>query len=242
MPDESELRESLRHGGSAAAEIDLDAVLRRARARRRPRLLAAAALGGLALTGVLVPVGIGALETVGGPVALVSTTGDRVDPEDAADGPAVASADRLNPCGGPLAEPEPAANGLVLEVPPVTADADTDRIHVVVTLRNTGTEWVRGRVTEPVLTLSRDGSVVWHSAAVEGAEAAIALAPGQALDFVVDLEPRLCAPEDDTGGSRPDLPAADPGNYRLSAALDFTSEVGSDPVLVTGPTSPVELR
>jgi hypothetical protein len=243
VADESELREIMRRDGSAAAEIDLDAVLRRTRARRRPRLIAAAAVGALALTGVIIPIGLGTLGTPA-PVALSSTAGGEDDgTEDAAAAPEVAPTDSLPRCGGPVADPEPAANGLVLEVSPVSAEAGAERIPVVVTLRNTGADRVRGTVSEPpILTLSRDRSVVWHSTAREDAETAIDLAPGGTLDFVAEFEGRVCAPEDDTDGFRPDLPAADPGSYRIGATLDFTPEAGSAPVRVTGPTSTVDLR
>ena len=243
MPDESELRAVLRRDASAAAEIDLDAVLRRTRARRRPRVIAAATIGALALTGVLVPIGLGTL-AIPTPVALSSTAGDQdAGTEDASGTPDVGSADRLNLCGDPLADAEPAANGLVLEVPPVSAEAGEDRIPVTVTLRNTGSEWVRGVVAgSPVLTLARDGVVLWHGTAPEGTETDVDLAPGETLDFVAAFEPRVCSPSDDTDGFDPDLPAAGPGSYELGAALDFTDEAGSAPVLVTSPASRVELR
>lgn len=64
MPSESDLRDLLRDPGPGTGGIDLETVVRRSRARRRPRLLASAAIGGLAVVGVAVPVGVGA--SIGG--------------------------------------------------------------------------------------------------------------------------------------------------------------------------------
>ena len=57
-----------------------------------------------------------------------------------------------------------------------------------------------------------------------------------------------CSVQDDSQESfRPDLPSLAPGQYQLSAALDFSpterGAAGRDAaVLVTGPTSPVTLH
>jgi hypothetical protein len=55
VPSESELRRRLREGTLPRGEIDLDAVLRRARARRRPRVALASAGSVLAIAAIAVP-------------------------------------------------------------------------------------------------------------------------------------------------------------------------------------------
>ena len=57
MSDEDELRQRL-HDDEPVGNIDLDAVLRRSRARRRPRVAAAALVSSLAVLGIVVPVSI----------------------------------------------------------------------------------------------------------------------------------------------------------------------------------------
>jgi hypothetical protein len=138
----------------------------------------------------------------------------------------------------------------VLTVQPVDAAATARDIPVIVTLTNTGTEAVTGSLSPfPVLTLSRDGVVLWHSnGAVPSLAREIDLAPGASTDFETVFEPVVCAVEDEARPSfRTDLPDVGPGDYRLSAALDFTptpsDAAGSGgAVLVSGPTSPVTLR
>jgi len=96
----------------------------------------------------------------------------------------------------------------------------------------------------PALTFSRDGIVLWHSnGAVPSLAQEIDLAPGASTSFTSSFEPVICGAADDAGtGFRTELPAAGPGHYRLSAALDFTPSSGSAAVLVSGPTSPVTLH
>lgn len=248
MPSESELREILRGGGSSAPDgIDLAAVLGRARARRRPKVILASAVGALALVGVLVPVGVVALGTPGSDVLNIAVGGaddSGATTEDGTPPQQPAPADRLNLCEGTLAEVAPAGNGLVLEVSPVVADSGADHIPVTVTLRNTGSEVVRGTTGgSPALTLSRDGLVLWHSNGPTTMIAVIVdLQPGETLSYIAELKPVVCGVQDDLSGFRDDLPAAVPGFYLLGAAIDFTIEAGSAPILVTGPASIVELR
>ena len=62
MPTESELRQQFHDdepgGSTGRGTIDVDAVLRRSRARRRPRVVAAAVVSSLAVIGIVVPVSI----------------------------------------------------------------------------------------------------------------------------------------------------------------------------------------
>jgi hypothetical protein len=259
MPTESELRRQF-HDDEPRGSIDLDAVLRRSRARRRPRVAAVVLVSSLAVVGIVVPVSISAASQQTG----TFSAGSAASAPDSATAPEVlhggsapgsggvkrAPAETINLCTGTLAAAAPAEDGLVLTVQPVDAAADARDIPVTVTLTNTGAQQVTGSLSPfPTLTLSRDGIVLWHSnGAVPSLAQQIDLAPGASTSFSTTLEPVVCGVQDDAQSSfRAGLPAAGPGDYRVSAALDFspTAADGSGSgaaVLVTGPTSPVTLR
>jgi len=259
MPTESELRRQF-HDDEPHGSIDLDAVLRRSRARRRPRVVAAVVASSLAVVGIVVPVSI----SVASQQTATLSAGSAASASDSAAGPVRppgegtlgsggikrAPAEKINLCGGTLAHSAPADDGLVLTVQPVDAAAGARDIPVSVTLTNTGARRVTGSLSPfPTLTFSRDGVVLWHSnGAVPALAQEIDLAPGASTVFQTTFEPVLCGVQDDEQASfRPNLPDAAPGDYQLSAALDFTPEAtdaaGSDAaVLVTGPTSPVTLH
>ncbi|MEO6532146.1 MAG: hypothetical protein ABIO06_01075 [Pseudolysinimonas sp.] len=262
MPTEDDLREQFRHDATPPGGIDLPAVLRGARIRRRPRVAAAAIVSSLAVIGIVVPVSISLASThsttsilSAGSAASASdqATAPEAGSGGAASGPKFikrAPASKINLCAGALADPAPADDGLALTVQPVDAAAGARDIPVTVTLTNTGTQPVTGSLSPfPTVTLSRDGVVLWHSnGAVPSLAQLVNLAPGASMVFQTTFEPVVCAVEDDTRESfRADLPSVAPGNYQLSAALDFspddTGAAGQDAaVLVTGPTSPVTLH
>lgn len=263
MPTESELRQQFHDdepgGPIDRGAIDLRAVLRRSRARRRPRVAAAVLASSLAVVGIVVPVSIG----VASRQNAAFSAGSAAAPDQAAAPEAIRSggasgatatkpspAAKLNLCARPLATSAPAPDGLVLTVQPVNAAADAGDIPVTVTLTNTGAQQVTGSLSPfPTLTLSRDDIVLWHSnGAMPSLAQQIELAPGASTTFSSTFTPVVCAAEDDAQSSfRADLPEAGPGTYRLSAALDFTpttTDAGGDvgTMLVTGPTSLVTLH
>ena len=259
MPTESELRRQF-HDDEPHGSIDLDAVLRRSRARRRPRVVAVAIVSSLAVVGIVVPVSISVASQQTGTFSAgsaASAPDSATAPEALQGGDAAgyggikrAPADKINLCTGTLAAPTPAEDGLVLTVQPVDAAADARDIPVTVTLTNTGPQQVTGSLSPfPTLTLSRDGIVLWHSnGPVPLLAQEIDLAPGASTTFSTTFEPVVCGVEDDAQPSfRAELPAAGTGDYQLSAALDFSPAVSDaagngNAVLVTGPTSPVTLR
>lgn len=259
MPTESELRRQF-HDDEPQGSIDLDAVLRRSRARRRPRVAALALVSSLAVAGIVVPVTISVASQQTGTLSAgsaASAPDSATAPEALQGGSApgsggirLAPAERINLCTETLAALAPATDGLVLTVQPVDAAADAHDIPVTVTLTNTGAQRVTGSLSPfPTLTLSRDGTVLWHSnGAVPLLAQEIDLAPGESTTFSSTFEPVVCGIQDDAQPSfRDELPAAGPGDYQLSAALDFSpadSEGSSSggAVLVSGPTSPVTLR
>jgi hypothetical protein len=259
MPTESELRRQF-HDDEPDGSIDLDAVLRRSRARRRPRVVAVAIVSSLAALAIVVPVSISVASQRPGTLSAGSAASapDSATAPEALEGGSSsgsggakrAPAERINLCGATLAAPAPAEDGLVLTVQPVDAAAGARDIPVTVTLTNTGAQRVTGSLSPfPTLTLSRDGTVLWHSnGAVPSLAQEVDLAPGASTTFSSTFEPVVCGAEDDRQPNfRADLPEAGPGAYQLSAALDLSptesDAAGSgDAVLVTGPTSPVTLR
>jgi len=251
MASESELRDRFQEGTQPSGRIDVDAVLRRSRARRRPRIVLAGAGSVLAIAAIAVPAALGSFSTSATDTALISGGGDSAEysAPGAADGDAQAAYDRppaekLNLCSAPVAEVPPAENGLVLSVEPVTASAVDRGIPTIVTMTNTGTEAVSGTTAGlPAMTLSQGGITLWHS---NGPQTMIAipveLAPGESLQYPATFEPVRCNVEDDSAETfREDLPAVGAGLYQLSAAIDFTRNDGSFIDLVTGPAVRVSL-
>lgn len=241
MADESELRVRFRDeaGDPTASDIDLDAVLRRARARRGRRAALATAGGLLAASALIVPV-VTLTLTATPPTALVATDDGRSEAADSATGSAEAAptgADGLWRCGAPapdLPEPEPhAATGLNLRVDPVTADAGATAVELRVVLRNDGADPVTAVTPHaPQVALVDDTSVVWHSPAGSSSRVTLHLAPGDEAEYTARFDAVVCEPEDDVTGFRPDLPAAGPGSYRLLTALDVTLEDGTVALLI----------
>jgi len=252
---ESDLRDLLQGPDpEGRVAIDVDAVLRRARARRRPRAIAASAVGALALVGVLTPVVLVSQQAAKQESLMVAEDAGAGGQAPTADDNAfttMPSAATLNSCGAPLVE-LPSANGLVLEVTPLTAPAGSASIPIDVTLRNDGTVSLVGVTASlPIITFSVDGVVLWHTVGPQDASGVrVDLDPGESMTYVTTFEPLVCTAEDeadaaenDADGLREDLPTAGPGSYRLSAAIDFIPDDGTAvAVLVAGPSAPVELR
>lgn len=256
MASESELRSSLRDGGDSLPRIDVEGVLRRSRSRRRRRELLIGGVTAVAAVGILIPVATGGLGGVA-PASESTTAGsaDLPDPlsqpeTDAAPGAGgeggigLAPVSRLNLCGGTLAEVAPASSGLRLSVDIPDASAADEQVDGVATLTNTGGVRVIGTTSPaPWMTLSRDGTVLWHTEMMILMAAEIDLGPGESVQMPVSVRPVECAVEDDTEGFRAELPALPPGEYEVSAALELTPADGPGPAeLVVSPTDPLTLR
>jgi hypothetical protein len=278
MPTEADLRKQFhdpeRPQGSGS--VDLDAVLRRSRARRRPRVVAVAVVSSLAALAIVVPISVSGVLGQTGMFSASSgvSAGNNQDaaghkaanqqaPGSASGGTATGGAlngsgpvQKVNLCSGTVADIVPASNGLVLTVEPVTAAATDRAIPVTVTLTNTNTNTNNNNNNNngavsfsgttspyPSLTLSRDGIVLWHSnGAVPAIGATVHLASGASMSFTTTFEPVVCGVTDDERTAfRAELPAAGPGHYQLSAALDVSSDDGTS-VRVTGPAASVILR
>jgi hypothetical protein len=250
MPSDSELRRRFQEGTQPRGEIDVDAVLRRARARRRPRVVIAAAGSVVAIAAIAVPAVV--VTSFGTPPGTLTST--EYAPEsapDAAGGSADSDAamsrpgaERLNLCTAPVAELPPAESGLVISAAPVTAAADAGSIPVTVTLTNAGSARILGTTaSRPALTLSRDGITIWHTNGPSDLSARIVdLGPGESMTYEAVFEPVVCGPGDDALEAFPaGLPAAGPGTYLLWAAIDVSRDDGPGVELVTGPAVAVTL-
>jgi len=239
------------------SSLDVSTIIRKSRARRLPRRIGAGgvftlAIGGLAVASVQ---GMGALQgtsTVAesqadsGSSAGSRSTDTGMSPMESEDSGAIkrAPAEKINLCGGALADVAPSATGLELVVNFDDASATAASVEGTVTLTNTGDAAVSGYTgAGPTITLSQGGIVLWHS---NGPSVMMArdvnLAPGESLEYTASFAPVVCGVEDDSSefGFRDDLPSVEPGEYQLSAAIDFLSDVDAD--LVTGPLATITLN
>jgi hypothetical protein len=254
MADEPNLRDLFRSAerpGGGAEGIDTAAVIRRAKRRRLPAQIGVVGVFALAIGGL----GVAGLQTLDPRQPASVSAGSSSQPRDsepapgdsvmgASEGPAIkrAPADRINLCGGTLADVAPSPSGLTLTVDFPDAAAGTPSVTGRVTLTNTGSRQVTGYTSAtPAVTLSQGGIVLWHS---NGPTIMMArdvdLAPGESIDFDASFVPVVCTVDDDTAEAfRTDLPAAGPGEYQVSAAADVA--VGDTLELVTGPPQTLRL-
>lgn len=248
MATESDLRDLLRGPEpEGRGEIDLEAVLSRTRRRRRPRVIAAQALGSVALVGVLGTVAIvswplaqpGVMMSAEDAGAGSDGVGEEAATAPYADDDAGRSSDALslNSCGAPVSELT-MIDAPTLVVSPITASAGSDWIPVTVTLHGTGLP-AKGVSSTPVLTISRDGVVVSQPTALEAIGYDIDLSPGGTFEYQVGVRPVECDPAHPDA----DLGPLPPGEYEIRAAVDFMaegSETGSS--LFIGPPSTLVLE
>lgn len=260
MSTEADLKNMFADSAPTLAQIDLQRVLRRSSRRRvghqvaigSATTLAVAGIGVAGFTGIR---GVAPIFSAGSAGSASSTAADTtrqtLPPGSSAvdGGVQQAPASRLNLCGGTLAEVAPTVTGLVLSTKFDPADASATLITGEVTLTNTSSAPISGSsAVSPSITLSKDGSVLWHS---NGAMAAIArmisLEPGASTTYEASFAPVTCGIiDDESTGFRADLPHVAPGIYQVSAALDVTRESRDNeptfPDLVTGESSSVTLR
>jgi hypothetical protein len=267
MADESELRGMLQREAAAAGapELDPGRLVRRSRARRVPRQLAA----GGALTLAVLGVGFGTASGVrlltqpaemssagGGAETTDEEAGTMSDEEavpesagesggDAAAGGGIqlAPAYKLNACGGMLGEvPEDGITGVGIAIafPDEAPTGGTVRGTVEVT-NDTGEPLVGVMSDVAATTLSRDGVVLWHTPRMDRT-LPVDLDPGASTTLDASFEPRICSAEDDGREDfRPDLPAVDPGSYDVSVAFDIERDDGFVLQVVSG-TERITLR
>jgi len=242
---ESDLRDLLRgpepEGRSA---IDLDAVLTRARRRRRPKMVAVQALGSVALVGVL---GTAVFVTLPRAAETTAITAQDTAGGSEAESAPFADQDALRStapvCGEPVDVASPSAD-LSLEISLPTIVEPETRIPVTVTLRNDGTDRIQGSTASaPTMTFARGGIVVWHSYAVQDlAVRVVDLGPGESVSYETFFDGVVCSSEDELFMDDPanPLPAAGPGQYELFAALVISTDDGTG-MLASASPLPVEI-
>lgn len=238
--------------------VDVNSVLRRTRRRRLPKQAAAGgvltlAIGGIAVAGFQ---GLGGLSQTAGSSASDSAAGTSQDSGGTAElysnGDTSSSdlkrapADRINLCGGAVADVAPSATGLVLTTEFGTESAASvgeKTITGIVTMTNEGTETVTGSTAvSPAITFSQDGVVLWHSnGAMIDMATVVDLAPGESMEYEASFVPVICDVEDDLADVfRDDLPEAPVGEYQISALIDLSTDGGVE--LISGPASTFSLR
>jgi hypothetical protein len=252
MRTEQQLRDALR-GAPIGSPLDPRPIVRASARRHRARQVAVGGVTTLAVVGI----GAGSIAGIRSllPHAVVGAASSVAPQKDAASGGAPvapgtkrAPADRINLCGGPLAEVAPAESGLVLTPQfPASASSTAGAIDGTVTLTNTGTERVTGTTAaSPAITLSQHGTVLWHSnGAMIMLAVVVDLAPGESMTYRASVTPVRCGVEDDLNGFRDDLPGVGAGDYALSAAIDLTRTDASGEFvsndLITGPLAAIRL-
>lgn len=247
MPDDLDLHALLRRQADSADPVPLDteAVIRRSRRRRTPRV--AAASGAFCL--ITLGLGVSGITALQSTVPAVTSSGG--GPEGAAD-EAAPPADRgaapqtepVNPCGGALATATADPGISLTAVFPAEARPDDAEVSGEVVLTNTGDKRLTGSTPSVVtVTLSRDGTVYWHTSGVMVMSVTVIdLAPGESVRYPAAFTPARCADEatlESTPAER--LPDLEPGVYQISAAIRFVPEAG-DPRLVVGPPTDITLR
>jgi hypothetical protein len=210
VPSESDLRDLLQGADpEGRAAIDLDAVLTRARRRRRPKVVAAQALGSVALVGVLVTA-IGVSLPRGGEAASIA--------QDAAGGTAEAGAQpfadedalKIADCG---TEPDlPLAPGWDVAVTSSALGAP-GHAAVDVTLAVDAPRPETGTVTLASMTIVRDGVIVAHATPAD-VSTPIDLGARQTVTMEAVAPVIACDPAEQ-------LP---PGTYLVSVDLDYLAD------------------
>ncbi|WP_157155530.1 hypothetical protein [Diaminobutyricimonas sp. LJ205] len=232
---ETKFRELLADSATHAAlpAVDATAVVRRSRRRRAPRLVAAGGAFSLAAVGIAVA-GVQGIQGF----RLMSPASESASsaPESASDqagsmpsGAPTGAADTVNPCGGTLAAATDYPGLSLTTEFPTEASTGSGPVEGTVILTNTGDEPLQASspAVAPV-TLSQDGRVLWHtSGPMILSLAEIALEPGQSHSWPASFTPIQCLSEAELDADPATLPAAEPGLYQLSAAIDLTFADGS---------------
>lgn len=257
MATESELREAIAASANTATTgIDAAAVVRRARARRRPRQVAFSSLSVLAAAGVVV-LGVTTLPSMlpsqngAADSSVMSTAPESMLGEAGGDTETQHfGARELTPrlCGAPTAPTGPNPAGLMLSVDfPDSSPTGAHTVAGTVSVTNTGASRVSGTtVLQPAIAVSRDGMTVWHSDGVPASGSArIDLDPGESHPYDASFTAVTCTPHEGTGERSPSNRAPlMAGPYEVRAEIVFVPD-GARPgenILVGGPPGSIELR
>ena len=258
-PERHELHEAL-HGAADAATprpIDVDAVLRASRSRRRARRTAV--LGGAGAVAAVLVVGGLVLSlqqgfgpaSGGAPAAVESAESGEplsddatgLDEESATGFRLMAPAD-VNRCGAPPETATDAATAslLVTVTPPASPVGSGASASATVTITNAGTASVHGELWgAPALSVVDDGVTVSQSPAVDAASVSISLDPGESTKLPGSFEGTRCTqPDAATPGPNETRAPLAPGAYELGAVVGFTP-AGGEPVHLVSPLVPLTL-
>jgi len=219
--------------------LDVDTLVRRSRARRRPALLGAGVLATVVIVGIG-GLGVGALNgLVPNDLTAADSASTAEEPaielggdDDTsggtmADGESALAPDWMqNPCGSTPVTPADVPDiGLRMEVDfPTVAPTGTGVIMGTVRVTNVGTEPVSGLFSAtPAITLASQGVTVWHtSVRSDRSPEAIVLAPGDSRSFEAELRPLACTIGDEGRAGDEELDPLRPGDYAVSAVVDVT--------------------
>lgn len=229
MATEADLRDLLRGPEpEGRAAIDVDAVIARARRRRRPRVVAAQALGSVGLVGALVvgvSLGVPPVNEASMLSAEDSGAGGPALPESATEADSMLRATDV--CGEPLVE----YPGLGWELEPesidVTATGETARV----TLRNDSGVVEAGTATVTSLAVVRDGIVVGFAVPAEPVAHVVDAPPGTSTTWEVPVTTQACASE----------AALPPGTYEVRVVAEFVRDDPAAPETLYGAPTDVEL-
>lgn len=231
MASLDDLGRALRHDAAAnapdASAIDVDAVTRAARARRRPRQWGAGALGLVAVLG-FGGIAVGALT----PPSLIaaSESADTTAPESAGADELLAASEvardaGLLSCGAVASAPALGPIGLALEVRLPSGATSGDEVTGTVRVINTGDE-PRALITgtEAQAVILQGGIVVGETVAIGQVAQTVTIEPGVARDLPVRVSTRSC-----TDGA-----ALPPGDYTVLSLIDTRRSFDEAPTVVTG--------
>ena len=240
MATESDLRDLLRDPESEGrAAIDLDAVLSRARRRRRPKVVVAQALGSVAAVGVLVT-GVAVTLPQQTPASVMVADELAGGAENwSVPGSADESALRMltEVCGEPFAEMS--TSSLAASIDPAATDGTVTALSLPVTVTNPSAVPVAGTASIPLIVITLEGVVVGHASPIESIGLPVALEPGARTTLDAAVEPYACDPADPAAPIAR-LPLLPPGEYEMRAVVQFAR----DDVLETivGPPTALVIR
>ncbi len=247
MRTETDLRDFLRGSESpGAGSLDARAVIARSKRRRLPKQIGMGGLATLAVGGISV-IGIQNFAPSVAPPQIQAEDSTMGRDSSAGSSSAMERAplDKLNLCGGPRAEVAASDTGLVATAEFPDAPAGRTAIDGAVTVVNSSGASVSATITSaPLITLTRDGIVVWHTTGVSVATVTpITLAAGEATRLGASLTPLECTSDDELGtGFGDELPALPPGRYGISAAIEVILDSTGIAETITGPESDFEVR
>jgi hypothetical protein len=226
MSDKPNLRDLFAESDAPTHRLDPRRVIAASRRRRLPRQVAAAGIGVLAITGI----GVLTVQTIAirPPTSTVSLESqDQSAPE----GSTLGGTGKLIACSAVEPSTVPAAPGLELELEltfPPTASAADATVNGVARVANTGPTAVT--ITPeagPIVSLSRDGEVLWSGDATGTVGSPVILNAGDATEVPVAFVPTDC------GGDGSRLAA---GVYDVSVTITVsTGDQGGFGVAASGP-------